>query len=663
MYQPIRTCLQVLTAGLSLFLTTFSVQAAEPWQEPSHWADVGSVNSWMDIDLRLNNGTAGAVLTVSSHQQDYYDRTLVHMSNMPAIGLDAFLGLSELEQQERRDEAYKALSLVIRWHYRLVYKANCIDYRNWGGGQTGVTMMELVLTELQTSSGVDPTNPYVWHLLGWFRAVVGDLDRSEQCFLMAEQVLTHVPDDQMINMRRRLALDRAWNKRTLGQTELARVQVAKAAQYGGVDFETHLLNGLLAAADGNQNEAIIYAMRVEDIGDYGLKHGRRLPKPLHKKISDYTPRVAAAWILASFWLKKGYPEEAAEAFTLWRFQRNRNDMTIPFAHRFWQDAGTVYYCIGRQDRAMIAWRRGLHFTPFRPYFVYRAYSADKEDMPGLTYSMPFYLNYNSMFGGGSRFAFALTMARTLKLSDSMDEYMNILACAQKELLICMQTGEFQPQVCLALESIYRRTGQDPMADNCRQRAVEAFEHLGYTVEETEPPQMLVLKERIPKRLSRTVVKSPANGTKVPWPEDRPVQEVLDEKQMAYFANPTPENRRELARFLIRNLKVNEGRNLLLRGHGSLPGTGEDFTALGDEDLIVLLEADRFDNVATTSRRLVELLLSGNATQWQNGEVWALAGLILLDEDERAGGLVAMEHALELDPDNGGLRMHMKLFGK
>jgi len=636
--------------------------AAEPWTEPVHWAAVGSVNTWLDIDIRLNNGRwEKADLTVSSEKQiDYYERTLTDTGALPRIDLATYRNLSEADRDQRRKQARKELALVIRWHQKQQSNANGLKVISWRGKQTNVDVLAAILESLNNATGIDPTNPYAWHLLGWLRAQVGDIERSNLALEMAIEALGLVPDEELPDLRRRLALDRAWNFRDLGRADLAETQIDQAEEYGGADFESDLLHGLLAAGQGNMAMAEHYARRVKNLGRFGREHGRDLHRQSRELLNRNGPAMVSSWILALTWLELGYPEEADSVFPDWGLIKRRPTPLAPFGNRFWRDAGTIYYLTGRENLARLAWFRGLCFTPYRPFFVYRAYAAPAGDVAGLTQDLRFQLNFGQFPGGGSRFAYALTLARTSASSPNAGAETALLAQAEEQLFICLRTGEFRPQAYLILEDLFRRVGQIPQADNCRLQAVQAFEHSGYVVAPGESGEALRLTGRKPRDLRQTILRDPVSGREVVWTDERSVPAVLAEIQDTYFADPNPKNRRALARFLIRNLHVAEGRDLLLNGIGTHPGAGTDVATLGSEDLVVLLEADRQDGIDTTARFLSDSLLSGDASQWTDSEVWALTGTTLMDMGDRTAGLAALRRALELDPENGGLQMQLRL---
>lgn len=636
-------------------------QASTPdeWIEPAHWADVGTVGRWMDLDLRFNHGYVDHVsLTVAGDRQEaIYDRTLRYGATVPALEIDAFMTLSETERVNRADLARHELQLVVR----LLNKLSGGDRNSWQADQTDVDLMGAMLERLNNATGVDPTNPYVWHLLGWFRAQIGDLAQATHCYEMTAKALTLVPAGRLTDMRRRLALDQAWLQRDQGRFKSARGSVEAAEEYGGPDFESRLILGLLAAAAGNQSEAERYAKLVQDVGNYGLEHGRQLRPGARRRLLRRGGRMAASWIDGLLWLRLGYVEWAADAFPNWGI--GKEILPRPwFANLFWRDAGYIYYQTDRPELALAAWRLGTDFTPYRPFFVKRQFSAPPRGMAGLSEILPFSLNFGLFFGGGSRFGYALSLARNLGTIPDPTERGRELAKVETELFICLRAGEFTPQTFLTLEHLYRQAGQLPQAADCHEQAVAAFRELGFTVTSGPPGTMVVLSDRVAKSPTQTVVHDRQTGAKVVWEDPQPVQKVLDEIQDAYFASPTAENRRELARFLIRNLRLAEGRELLLHGRGNDPGAGDDLSVLADEDLVILLEAERGAGIDSTARALVDSLQAATAARPHSSEVWAMAGAILLETGDQAGGIVALQRASELDPENGGLRMQLRMLG-
>ncbi len=131
-------------------------------------------------------------------------------------------------------------------------------------------------------------------------------------------------------------------------------------------------------------------------------------------------------------------------------------------------------------------------------------------------------------------------------------------------------------------------------------------------------------------------------------------------QEAYDMDPGDENRRDLARFLIRNGQVPRGRGLAAAPLAGAAPTAENVSDLGAADLALLLEAERAAGQTDLALAMVAALGSGGVDPWQVAQVWALAGFICLDNDLRAEGRVALELAASLDPGNHGLKVQLSL---
>jgi hypothetical protein len=116
---------------------------------------------------------------------------------------------------------------------------------------------------------------------------------------------------------------------------------------------------------------------------------------------------------------------------------------------------------------------------------------------------------------------------------------------------------------------------------------------------------------------------------------------------AYAADAGDENRRALARFLIRGGETAEGRELVA-GRDTGP------------DLVLALEADRVDGETALARQLAGRLLETGHDPYNDAELWTLAGFMCLGDNDDAAGRRALERALELDPGNHGLKIQLQL---
>lgn len=122
--------------------------------------------------------------------------------------------------------------------------------------------------------------------------------------------------------------------------------------------------------------------------------------------------------------------------------------------------------------------------------------------------------------------------------------------------------------------------------------------------------------------------------------------LADSLTVVHAATPSDGTRRELADALLRTGDTDGALALLEE-------TWND--AIADEDLILLLRADR--DRADASRALV-LARSGVAgSRTRSADVWSLVAATCLDQGHREEGIAALERAIAADPHNAGLKAY------
>jgi hypothetical protein len=132
----------------------------------------------------------------------------------------------------------------------------------------------------------------------------------------------------------------------------------------------------------------------------------------------------------------------------------------------------------------------------------------------------------------------------------------------------------------------------------------------------------------------------------------------EDLEQAWRTAPTDANRRALGIFLIRNGNPERGRGLILNGEAS----GSDAAVSGqitNEDLCLVLEADRTLGDLGTAKFYIGELNRGNEQLPGDTQVWALVGFISVDHGDLVGGRLALEKAAALDPDNYALQQQLK----
>ncbi len=118
----------------------------------------------------------------------------------------------------------------------------------------------------------------------------------------------------------------------------------------------------------------------------------------------------------------------------------------------------------------------------------------------------------------------------------------------------------------------------------------------------------------------------------------------------YAEDPSRQNRRELAQGLIRVGQAAEARDLLLP-------FWPDATAVTEHTL--MLEADRALGDTGRARLLAGSLAVGPPTQG-DATFWALVAFICLDAGLKEEGMLALDAAISLDPENMALKRHRNL---
>ncbi len=132
------------------------------------------------------------------------------------------------------------------------------------------------------------------------------------------------------------------------------------------------------------------------------------------------------------------------------------------------------------------------------------------------------------------------------------------------------------------------------------------------------------------------------------PPERSEAELRD----AFAADRSHYNRQNLARVLIRSGRAGEGQSLLLAGY-------EDDGPVITE--ILLLEADRQLGELHRALLWAEELQRGVARN-EDPYFWSLVAMICLEQGYPDQGSSALAKALELSPNNAGLRMYSQMYG-
>jgi tetratricopeptide (TPR) repeat protein len=591
---------------------------------PSQWAQLGSVEDWRDVDHRKGHWSLGRQWEINiihdGDQQAIYRRTYEVETRWPRIAPADWDALTPEEQQGRRVEANHLLGYVGAFHTRMQSKGT-----RWGAGKsTDITVVGECLGRLHAAVGVDPTNGYAWNLLGYLAAAVGDTRRAAAAYAETERAFDRLGEGALVADRRRLALERAWLWRDLGDFGRAAHQVDLAEQNGGEDEETLVLRGLIAAQTGREREALQLADRVGHI-DVDRRHayGQR----------DAPSDFARAWISALLWLQLGDPDTARGAFREYDFQ----DRYPAYAHRFWNDAAGIYRRTGREDLARGAWRVANFWIPYRPYFVDRRYGWDDSELTGLRGGSQEYCAYDQFYIAGDRLAFASRYATVMGEVNGSGLKMDLAAIAIEHLEICKRTGYLPGHARLVEALVYRELGDMESARHELRAGKKWLRERGVVL----PAQSAGTEVVVIRNTADRYDDDP----------ERTLEILTDDWNTTHSA----ESRKALGLFLVRHGNPRQGKELLRRGEEDV-----DPLTLPAEDLCQLLEADRALGDQRLAGALVAALGDGRTDLPDDTQVWALAAFCFIDQGDRETGRLALARALELDPDNGGLRMQMRI---
>jgi Flp pilus assembly protein TadD len=579
---------------------------------------------------------------VVADQQLLYRRTFRYDAVLPAVDLASWRELTPENQARRIDLAADKLKFVIRFLERMRGWTN--DFQSTGrsswGRKNSVDVLPQCMESLNTAVQLDPSNPLTWHLLSYFSTCVGDVKRARGAFAGAEEALSLLPDDALPEVRRRLALDQVWLHRDLGTFDRARTHLRTAENNGGPDLESTLLKGLIAAQAGDEAEARRLAgeLRTVKIPRHN-SYSSRNPDHWVKGASDF----AKSWIMALVWIDVGNLEMAQLSFKQFSFHDR-----YPFSHRFWNDAGGIYMRTGRQDTAPTAWYLAHQWVPYQPFFLHRRYGWENRALTGIDGVTLDYAGFNQFYLAGDRLSFACRYTTAMRTAGNDDDRMLLGVTAMAQLEICRRTG-FLPGHALLAEALVYYFMDDldtarPMLAEGKKWLRERGSRLPSATSNTEV-QVIRSTVREPG-----VFRSPNSGQSASMLD-------LEDLETAWQKDPTNENRQVLGIFLIRNGDPERGRGLILDGDANAPEAAAE-GRITNEDLCLILEADRALGDLDTAQFYIGELVRGNDQLPGDTQVWALVGFICIDHGDLAGGRLALEKASALDPGNYGLKQQL-----
>jgi len=652
-----------LTALLAMVAT-----GALAWEQPSEWPDIGVVSKWRQYDTMFYRIHEDAPFQDKSQfkmdQAKHYAKTRQYNGKMDGIGLETFLAKDADEQKKRRKQAARELKFVADFHQRIQTMVQRTRQQEigsgWGIQVNDMTVIGDCLGKLRTAVGLDPSNPYAWHVLAYFSDFVGDQNRAAASLNGAQLALAQIPADQLTELRAEVALDRAWLQRDRGNFEHAMTSLKAAVDFGAVGTGPRLLQGLIAAETGETQKAveIATALRSAEVRAFPPNLTSTSFSPQLSNVDAWRKRTSnylQSWILALTWLYEGNTDMAAAAFGKFSF----NDQ-YPFAERFWNDAGRIYEITGRRSLAHQAWSMARINTPYIVYFIYKPYGVELGKLTGRPGAVPFFLGFDLFYTTGSRLAYGALLVEAVAAAKDDLAKQELAARALDELELCKRTGIYPAQAQVLMGQVYYLMGDVSSALLEVEAALKIMDEQGDTAGSTAILQGLAKSDNELAQTDIANFYSQSGTSSGRWmkAEDRDAQLAGLRKNFA--DDPSPVNRQNLARFLIRNDQADEGRDLAM---GDLKGqelTGENITQLSGNDLALVLEADRAEAETDLALALVRALEGGATDPWNHAGLWTLVGFICLDGGDIADGRVALERASELDPGNQGLKIQLAL---
>ncbi len=645
--------LLVRLALLALLLPASPVFAQDSWIEPEGWARVGPVSDWMTMDTHFYRieslvGTQ-AYGQLDVDQKKAYQDTRRHRHALPRVTLDQFLALPAAEREERAAAAVAALKPVESFRYRirdLVARVQTRVDNGWGKQTGDHTAVGDMITHLHTAVGLDPSNPYPWHLLAYFTGVAGDLDRSLLAMEGLDAALALLPADALPEMRRRAHLDTAWLLREVGDPEGATEQVAAAAAMSD-DLESRLLQGLLAAQAGDLQTARECAAAVGsvDVGLFQREWFNQAKVTMAAAVLDplaWPTRpngYLGGWIMALTWLQDGRPDMARKALdeiSIYRY--------YPLGHRFWNEAAAIYEITGRTEMATKAWGMAQLCTPYYPYLVFKPYGLDLTGVTGREGDVPFVLAYDSFLLCGSRLAYGTALVSQAAALTDRDEQVEKANMAVTELHRFRTKRLDDAAASLSMAYAHGLLGAPFAMLSDANTALAAIGRPG--ADQGLRAAALTLRETAlaALQLPGMNIEGLWSQSRLPWSASEDPAAIEQRLREAHAADPADgAARRDLASFLIRHGDPEAGVALALQPINQDPRHWP-----ATEDLVLILEVDRLRNEPARAQGLLAELKAGRAERWPDARLWVLVGFICMDQGV-AEGRLALDFARTQEP--------------
>jgi len=645
-----------------------SVQAQE-WEEPKHWSEIGTVDRWVELDRRFYRIFEDVQYLDKSqynvNQIKEYEKTRIYNGRLEGIGLQDWKALDDKAREDRGKQAARELKYLSDFRIRVEQQAQRTKEgtaSGWGQGVQDVTVVGTCLSKLRTATALEPANPYAWHMLAFFARIVGDLDRCETALISARYALDDIPEGNLTELRAAVALDLAWLYRDKGQFKKALEELALAESLSEASLESTALRGLIAAQSGEVQLAGEIASKVGsvEISSFppsitSLSYAPDIAdiNAWRKKSSGYMK----AWILALSWLEQGNADMASATFR----EYSLNDV-YPLGPRFWGDAAFIYEMTGRRQMAVKAWSLARIYVPYIPYLVYKPYGTNLGQLTGRPGELPFFLGFDRFFMSGNRLAYAAQLVDAAAMATDEIEKQEMAARALDQLDICISTGYYAGQAQVMSGQVYYLMGDLQMALMEIQGALEKLTASG------DDASVAAILAGLSKASDELDSKDIANfygqsGTQTGrWIVDEDPEAKLEELRKAYATEPSDETRRDLARYLIRNVDPAEGHKLALGSFTAGDLETSKIREIPAPDMELILEADRAQGHTELGLALVKALEGGAEDPWNDTGLWAMAGFICIDSGHEAEGKIGLQRASELDPGNQGLKVQLALMG-
>ncbi len=656
-----------VVAVLVTLLTGLAANTAHAWQAPEHWTEIGTVRAWMDTDTKFYRIREEAQYLDESqfkvNQVKEYAKTRQYTGQYDGIGLQTWQELTPQEQDKRRTAAQRELKFLVDFRLRLlsqVQNTRASIPSGWGAQISDRTVVGIGLRKLRTAVALDPSNPYAWHLYSYLATLVGDEYRVMEALNGAQLALAAIPAEELRPLRVDVDLDMAWLLRDQGDFAGAQASLESAGAHGAKSLEARLLQGLLAAQLGNDRLAITIAreMRSREVRNFPADLRGSGFSPEYGNVGAWTKKSSNYlhdWIMAYTWLRVGKLDLASAAFGTHNLDDQR-----PFAYRFWNEAGAIYEVTGHRNLAAQAWGQARVFAPYYPYLVYKAYSLDLGKLTGRSGPVPYQLGFDSNFMNGNRLAYGAALVEAVAAAKDEQEKLEMASRALDQLEICQSFGLYAGQASVLQGQIYYLMGDMETALMEIEAALTHMDAVG------DRAGFAAVLNGLSKARNELAAQDITNfygqsGTmRSRWQADEDPAATLAALRTAHSSEANDENRRNLARFMIRNGQVAQGRELALAPMGGGAINAENIVELGAGDIELILEADRIEGEVRLAQKMVQALESGVDDPWHSASVWTLAGFICLDNGLRDEGRTALERAAKLDPGNQGLKIQLSL---